>query len=192
MFDLAQIMNEKFRGMTMIGDIIIGDPKDHQITNKYVKRARNHEWTDIPPSIVKNSLVQGIRTILQTAGIGAIKPNIALFNMKDYTDSTSTMIALKSPSKPIRSIESPNSFKTMKSAPSEDDNPAASAAAPPKGTLTVSSSINEDEVMMDEVVYNAPDYIDGLQDALLTGMGVMLVAGKNYMDWTIKRSGYII
>eukprot|EP00486_Rosalina_sp_Unknown_P015562 CAMPEP_0201595232 /NCGR_PEP_ID=MMETSP0190_2-20130828/192300_1 /ASSEMBLY_ACC=CAM_ASM_000263 /TAXON_ID=37353 /ORGANISM="Rosalina sp." /LENGTH=534 /DNA_ID=CAMNT_0048055141 /DNA_START=763 /DNA_END=2370 /DNA_ORIENTATION=- len=204
-------MNEKFRGMTMIGDIIIGDPKDHQVTNKYVKRARNHEWTDIPPAITKNSLVQsciassfgeGIRTILQTAGVGAIKPNIALFNMKDYTDTT-TMIALKSPSKP-RSIESPNSFKTMKSAPTADSEDEAQGhnnpAAAPKGTLTVSSSINEDEVMMEvpeemsvgnNPDFHAPDYIDGLQDALLTGMGVMLVAGQNYMDWTIKRNGFI-
>ncbi len=54
MFSFAHIMNGKFRGMTMIGDVIIGSPKDHTITNKYVKRARNYQWTDIPVDIIKN------------------------------------------------------------------------------------------------------------------------------------------
>ncbi len=30
-------------------------------------------------------------------------------------------------------------------------------------------------------IFEAPDYVDGLQDVLLTGMGVLLVAGNTYM-----------
>eukprot|EP01084_Bolivina_argentea_P148223 259183_1 len=142
----------------MIGDIIIGDPKDHLITNKYIMRSREHQWTDIPINIIKHSLVQtcisstfidGIRTIIQTAGVGAIKPNVALFNIKDYTLSTTTT-KLKPPKYANTSIDTPN--------PSS---------------------------------FNAPDWIDGVEDALLTGMGVILIPGDDYIDWTIKRSGYI-
>eukprot|EP01084_Bolivina_argentea_P179848 310752_1 len=152
MYEFAHIMNEKFRGMTMIGDVIIGSPKDHAITNKYVKRARNHQWTDIPVDIIKNSLVQtciaptfvdGVRTILQTAGVGAIKPNVLLINVLDWS---TTCIQLKG---------SQQTNETIKYAP------------------------------------EAPDYIDGLQDALLTGMGVLLVAANSYMDWTKKMHGFI-
>merc|ERR1719320_2302799 len=110
-------MNDKYRGITMIGDIIIGSPKDHAVTNRYVRRARNHEYSNLDEDIVNGSLIQsciaptfvdGVRTILQTAGIGAVKPNVALFNMKDYTQSTS-VVALKAPSK----TSSPNSVKTI-------------------------------------------------------------------------------
>lgn len=73
-----------------------------------------------------------------------------------------------------------------------------------KNTMTVTSSVDVEEHMIDvpeemsidkqeqqQPRFHAPDYIDGLQDALLTGMGVMLVAGQSYMDWTVKRDGFI-
>eukprot|EP00484_Ammonia_sp_Unknown_P018199 CAMPEP_0197031262 /NCGR_PEP_ID=MMETSP1384-20130603/10322_1 /TAXON_ID=29189 /ORGANISM="Ammonia sp." /LENGTH=1120 /DNA_ID=CAMNT_0042460769 /DNA_START=114 /DNA_END=3476 /DNA_ORIENTATION=+ len=213
MYGLASIMNEKFRGMTMIGDIIIGHHKDHHITNKYVQRARNHKYKDIPVEISKNSLIQsciaptfvdGVRTIIQTAGVGAIKPNVALFNVKDYTSAT--IIKLKpaaSPDQTPQQIQdSPASMQTAISAASAADKPATMTLAPsinedqeePAAELSPPNpSLNgqEEQEQEEQDGFQAPDYVDGLQDALLTGMGVMLVAGPNYMDWTTKRSGYI-
>ena len=148
-------------------------------------------------SCIAPSFVKGVQTILQTAGVGAIKPNVAMFNMKDYTESTTTMVALKSPSKPTsRSISSPNSVQTVKSGATSDNNEDVGANKETPGNLTLSASINEDETTNDlspinNVEFQAPDYIDGLQDALLTGMGVILLAGHNYMDWTVKRDGFI-
>ena len=122
------------------------------------------------------SFVDGMRTILQTAGIGAIKPNVALLNMQDYADHTRR--ALASPSKQrydsSTASMSPNSVKTQKSS----TNPALDGAPPEEEVNGMSS-------------FEAPDYIDGLQDALLTGMGVMMVAGEERMDWTKKRNGFI-
>eukprot|EP01084_Bolivina_argentea_P304053 525041_1 len=164
MYQLTSIMNEKYRGMTMIGDIIVGNPKDPAVTNRYVQRARSHQWTDIPVDIIKNSLIQtciatsfaeGVRTILQTAGVGAIKPNVALFHMKDFTQATSV---------PLKSASKRASYEVD------------------------SAKLNEEECVD---AFEAPDYIDGLQDALLTGMGVLLLAGHQYMDWTQKRDGFI-
>merc|ERR1719242_2819420 len=185
MYAMASIMNEKFQGITMIGDIIIGSPRDHRITNKYVRRARNHQYLDIPVDIIKNSLIQtciapsfvdGMRTILQTAGIGAVKPNIALLNMKDYADHTRR--TLHTPPKRALASMSPNSMKSKSST-----NPSSESSPYAKGH----------EEMMNRSLesFEAPDYVDGLQDALLTGMGVMMVAGEEDMDWTVKRSGYI-
>merc|ERR1719242_446518 len=185
MYAMASIMNEKFQGITMIGDIIIGSPRDHRITNKYVRRARNHQYLDIPVDIIKNSLIQtciapsfvdGMRTILQTAGIGAIKPNIALLNMKDYADHTRR--TLHTPSKRQIASMSPNSMKSKSSTNASSEN---------------SPKIQGQEDLMNRSMdsFDAPDYVDGLQDALLTGMGVMMVAGEEDMDWTVKRSGFI-
>merc|ERR1719242_268638 len=185
MYAMASIMNEKFQGITMIGDIIIGSPRDHRITNKYVRRARNHQYLDIPVDIIKNSLIQtciapsfvdGMRTILQTAGIGAIKPNIALLNMKDYADHTRR--TLHTPPKRGIASMSPNSMKSKSSTnPSSESSP----------------HVQGHEEMMNRSLesFEAPDYVDGLQDALLTGMGVMMVAGEEDMDWTVKRRGFI-
>jgi len=193
MYAMASIMNEKFQGITMIGDIIIGSPRDHRITNRYVRRARNHQYMDIPVAIIKDSLIQtciapsfvdGMRTILQTAGIGAIKPNVALLNMKDYANHTQRELG-SSPSKPSglqSTTMSPNSLKTMKSSTVPQYSIVPSTSAPLQ---------MEEERSAIVPSFDAPDYIDGIQDALLTGMGVMMVAGDEDIDWTVKRNGFI-
>jgi len=112
-------------------------------------------------SCIAPSFVDGVRTLLQTAGVGATTPNVAMFNVKDYTPSTD-VVKLKPPSKPSSRR---NSIK-------EEE--------------------EEHEMAEDEDTNNiSMDYIDGLQDALLTGMGVLLLAGHNYLDWTVKRNGFI-
>ena len=70
---------------------------------------------------------------------------------------------------------SPNSIKTNGSAPSDDTNPSSSS----------SNHTESDSPQLAESEHDAPDYIDGLQDALLTGMGVMVCINVNNLHSSI-------
>mmetsp|Transcript_46871 Transcript_46871/g.77821 ORF Transcript_46871/g.77821 Transcript_46871/m.77821 type:complete len:1034 (+) Transcript_46871:38-3139(+) len=163
MYAFTQTMNQKFHGMTTVGDVVVGSHKDPNVTNTFVRRARDHHWDDIPVEIAQNSLietciastfVEGVRTVLQTAGIGPIRPNVAVFNVKDFSTE--------------HAIAKTGACKTV-------------ALKPPK----------EQSTKRDDEHDATPDYIHGLQDALLTGMGVLLVAGHEYIDWSAPRTGFI-
>ena len=95
MFDFAIILNYA-QGLIMIGDVVVGDRKDPDVVRKFIVRRRDHKWEGLTDDIAKQSVVEtciadtfveGMSTLLQTAGVGGIRPNVVLLKMLDTYDT---------------------------------------------------------------------------------------------------------
>ncbi len=93
LFSLAKALNYA-RGLIMVGDVVIGDSFDTKALKTFATRRKLRTNERIPENIqndkysivescIATNFLQGVHTILQTAGIGSIRPNVLLLNMKD-------------------------------------------------------------------------------------------------------------
>ena len=92
LFDFARCLNVS-KGLIMVGDIIVGDHNDPEIIKEFINKRKHLKYDDIPDIIKRKSVLEvvigktltdGIRILLQTAGIGGIRPNVVLFKMASH------------------------------------------------------------------------------------------------------------
>eukprot|EP00484_Ammonia_sp_Unknown_P019247 CAMPEP_0197034636 /NCGR_PEP_ID=MMETSP1384-20130603/12685_1 /TAXON_ID=29189 /ORGANISM="Ammonia sp." /LENGTH=991 /DNA_ID=CAMNT_0042464585 /DNA_START=32 /DNA_END=3007 /DNA_ORIENTATION=- len=91
LYELSQCLNYS-EGLIFIGNIILGDLTAPEIAKEYALKRRSYKNYDLSPDILNNSLVEtcvsdsyeiGIKHLLQTCGMGSMRPNVFMIKIDE-------------------------------------------------------------------------------------------------------------
>eukprot|EP01083_Nonionella_stella_P113987 336540_1 len=111
-FNVANMLNYS-EGLILIGNVMVGKYTDN--INKFIKIRQNKDKSEIPQNIMKRTLIEaviantfadGCRTLIQTAGMSGIRPNVIIIkhtqrNCPRHSHSNAASITPIQPIQPI-------------------------------------------------------------------------------------------